>query len=177
VDVSELPVAGTFGGPGDSRPGRMDAPSLVTCTALGTIVVLDIGANNLQAFGVDGTPGNQFADAGGARHAAARAPLVTTKDATTYLSLSSDGAGFLYVLSYQDAGTTSSYQVDIYDVDGGHVNTAKGINVAAFAVDYWRNPFTLNFQPVLGPDGKPVVLADFHTQEPSLSGWTVRTPM
>jgi hypothetical protein len=47
-----------------------------------------------------------------------------------------------------------------------YVSRTTGVAAGKMAVDLWRNIFTLNYEPLIGPDGL----------EPSLSQWTPSTP-
>jgi hypothetical protein len=43
----------------------------------------------------------------------------------------------------------------------------QGLNAAGLTVDLWRNLYTLNYQQIAGPGGRP---------EPSISEYTPSTP-
>ncbi len=103
--------------------------------------------------------------------------VMSLKDAVSnnihYLDLGVETKGFIYVLSYQGAGSApSDYHLDIYNPDGTWLtrtpkNAADpGVNGARMIVDQWRNLYTLNYEAILGPNNRT---------EPSVSTWTPST--
>jgi hypothetical protein len=92
-----------------------------------------------------------------------------------YLDLACEPEGFIYVLSYLRPGDKrSDYRLDIYSPNGTHLartpkdgTTADGVNAAKIAVDHWRTLFTLNYERINGPGGRP---------EPSISQWAPSAP-
>ncbi|WP_159008620.1 hypothetical protein [Bradyrhizobium sp. S69] len=90
-----------------------------------------------------------------------------------YLDIAIETKGFIYVLSYlpPDSGdlSPSDYRLDIYNPDGSPLtpdpNEHNGqINAARMTVDQWRTVFSLNYEQMQGPSGRP---------EPTISQWMV----
>lgn len=87
----------------------------------------------------------------------------------TYLDVGVETKGFIYVLSYQGTGSDpSDYHLDIYNPNGVWLARTpssaddSGVNAARIVVDQWRNLYTLNYETILGPNGRT---------EPSVSVW------
>jgi len=86
----------------------------------------------------------------------------------TYLDISSETKGFIYVLSYKDNGAKpEDYKLDIYNPDGSVLTADEGadngqVNAARFTVDQWRTLFTLNYEQMEGAAGR---------YEPTVSQW------
>jgi hypothetical protein len=62
----------------------------------------------------------------------------------------------------------SDYRLDIYDPEGTedtYLSRTTGVAAAKMAVDLFGNVFTLNYEPLIGPDGV----------EPSISEWIPST--
>ena len=103
------------------------------------------------------------------------APLKDPVNANVhYLDIGVETKGFIYVLSYAGSGSaTSDYRLDIYSPDGSWLSRTPeragdpGVNGAKFAVDQWRNVYTLNYDSFLGPNNRT---------EPSVSTWIPSTP-
>lgn len=93
------------------------------------------------------------------------APLYdsTPGSAVTYLSMSTELKGYIYVLSYVGDGSSAlDYRLDIYQPNGPWLARTVGVNAAKIVLDMWRNLYTLNFESFLGPGGRT---------EPSVSTW------
>ncbi|MEY2499418.1 MAG: hypothetical protein QOD12_2974 [Verrucomicrobiota bacterium] len=95
---------------------------------------------------------------------------------TVYLDIAVETKGFIYVLSYTkpDSGPlrTTDYRLDIYNPDGSPVSpdpraTNGHVNGGRMTVDQWRTLFTLNYEQMTGPGGRP---------EPTVSQWIPTTP-
>lgn len=85
-----------------------------------------------------------------------------------YLDIGVETKGFVYVLSYAGSGgAVSDYRLDIYNPDGSWLTRTLQVNGARFTVDQWRNVYTLNYESLLGPNGRT---------EPTVSTWTPSTP-
>jgi hypothetical protein len=81
----------------------------------------------------------------------------------TYLSMSSELLGYIYVLSYEgDGNSVDDYILDIYEPGGAWLTATKGINAAQMIVNQWRTLYTLDYQHFAGPGGRI---------EPSVSSW------
>ena len=87
--------------------------------------------------------------------------------AVTYLSMSTELKGYIYVLSYTGEGSSVlDYRLDIYQPDGLWLARTTGLNAARIVVDMWRNLYTLNYESFAGPGGRT---------EPSVSTWIPST--
>jgi LBP / BPI / CETP family, C-terminal domain len=85
----------------------------------------------------------------------------------TYLSMSTELKGYIYVLSYVGAGrSVTDYRLDIYQPNGPWLARTAGVNAAKVVVDMWRNLYTLNYESFQGPGGRT---------EPSVSTWMPST--
>lgn len=81
----------------------------------------------------------------------------------TYLAMSTELKGYVYVLSYTgDGSSAGDYRLDIYQPNGPWLARTVGVNSAKIALDMWRNLYTLNYESFLGPGGRT---------EPSVSTW------
>lgn len=146
-----------------SRPGLMNKPVAAVITPAGAILVLEAGDTNnrIQAFDLGGNPIPYFKGQTN--------PYFLQLDATAgaiYLDIAAEFGDYIYVLSRDDAG---NHRLDIYwrgQQDRNPVCTTFNINAAALAVDFWRNVFTLNYQPMTLPGGALPALP-----EPSISVW------
>jgi hypothetical protein len=147
-------VRGGFG----TREGLMDGPIHAAITPQGAILVLEQNNNRIQAFDLGGNPIPYFAN---------DAYFIELRDIATYLDLAVEYSGYLYVLSR--SGNT--YRLDLYTPEGAWLARTEGVNADKLAVDYWRDVFTLNYQPLKLPNG------NFPTRtEPSVSHWTPSLP-
>jgi hypothetical protein len=147
-----------------SRPGLLDTPIAVGVDLLSqVIIVLDSGNLRLHAFDCLGAQVHHFA-----LHSSSTAPLRDEGGiAVTYLDMAVEGTGYIYVLSYQNAGRfVTDYRVDIYHPTGSFLSRTTGVAAARVALDRWRNLLTLNFEALHGPRGL----------EPSLSEWIPSAP-
>ncbi|KQO17266.1 hypothetical protein [Paenibacillus sp. Leaf72] len=97
----------------------------------------------------------------------------------TYLDVAVEAKGYLYVLSYVAGGKEpSDYFLDIYNPDGTFLvrtpdsqlqpTRPQFISAAKLVVDVWRNVYTLNYEPIIGPN---------NTTEPSISHWIPTPPL
>lgn len=161
---AEVPVSVLKAGFG-TRCGLLDTPSAVGVDLLkGAIFVLEGGNARIQAFDVHGNPVARFQ--GGTSEVRPLQP----ENGVTYLDMAVESTGWMYVLSFIGTGRNASdYRLDIYDPDAmgeRYVSRTTGVAAGKMAVDLWRNLYTLNYEPLVGPDGL----------EPSLSQWTPSTP-
>lgn len=131
-----------------------------------TLLVLEEGNERIQAFDLDGNVVKYF-------NGSASAPLKQwPDDATrhlTYLDLQVNGAGYLYVLSYEEPGDhPEQYRLDIYSPDGSRLARTTGVAAARFVLDPWGAVYTLNYELLQGPNQRP---------EPSVSLWAAAGPI
>jgi hypothetical protein len=151
-------VAGT----GTSR-GLIDGPVAIAPTATGlSFLVLESRNRRIQALSID--------DASPVPYFAGTVPSIAPLKAeanVTYLDMCVEGTGYIYVLSYANAGmVTADYRVDIYNPDGSWLARTEGVAAARMVVDVWRSLYTLNFEKI--------VVAG--RTEPSVSQWLPSTP-
>ncbi|TQM64262.1 hypothetical protein [Humibacillus xanthopallidus] len=153
-------------GPG-TGPGRLGGPALTCIRPDQTILVLEAGNRRIQAFSRGGHPVAAFPTT----PTPYWIPLVSHAPEGTdvvHLSMSSDVAGYLYVLSQNGNGyDPSDFHLDVYAPTGAHLMHQEGLVAGGLAVDLWRNVYTLNFQQIAGPGGRT---------EPSLSEYLPHTP-
>jgi hypothetical protein len=153
-------------GPG-TGPGRLGGPALVCIRPDQTILVLEARNRRIQAFSRGGHPVPAFSTT----PTPYWVPLVLHAPEGTnvvYLSLSTDVAGYVYLLSQNGNGyDPSDFHLDIYTPTGQHLTHQQGLVAGGLAVDLWRNVYTLNFQRIAGPGGRT---------EPSLSEYLPHTP-
>ena len=109
-------------------------------------VSLDSGSNTLAVFDLLAT-----------------APLHDQQQGITYISMSTERKGYIYVLSYTgDGSSVNDYQLDIYQPNGTWLARTVGVNAAKIVVDMWRNLYALNYESFQGLGGRT---------EPSVSTW------
>ena len=148
-----------------TRLGLLDTPFAVGVDpSSGAIYVLEGGNARIQAFDVFGNPTARFG--GGTSEAL----FLTPEPDAIYLDMAVESTGWIYVLSFAGSGANpADYRLDIYDPDGPgnrHLSRTTGVAAGKLAVDLWRNVFTLNYEPIIGPNGV----------EPSISEWIPSTP-
>jgi len=97
----------------------------------------------------------------------------------TYLDVAVEAKGYIYVLAYVGSGKDpSDYTLDIYEPDGTFLvrtpdsrmqpTNPQYVSAARLVVDVWRNVYTLNYEPIIGPN---------NTTEPSISHWVPTPPL
>lgn len=153
-----IPFAVQKAGEGD-RAGLLRVPVALTVFE-GAILVLEAGNARVQAFDVSGNPVNLFANK--------TSPTFDLADHNaTNLDISVDGVGYVYVLSYVNAGTSpADYRLDIYTPDGVFLTRTSNVAAARLTVDTFRSMYALNYETLAGA---PRV-------EPSISHWVPHTP-
>jgi hypothetical protein len=145
--------------------GRLLAPALAAIRPDQTILVLEEGNQRVQAFSRGGHPVPTFDGDAFSFPLVSHAPPDVT---VVYLSMSVDVANYVYVLSQNGNGyDAAQFNLDVYAPTGKHLFYQQGLVAGGMAVDLWRNAYTLNFQPVAGPGGRP---------EPSVSEYIPSTP-
>jgi hypothetical protein len=157
-------LAAYSAGPG-TQIGLLQSPTAVTVTNSGAVLILEAGANQLAAFDLNGNPIKYF----GSNQDQFTQKLVNTG---TYLDLSVDGSGDMYLLYYTDDGSQpDDYHVDVYTPQGEPLAIhSPGTNVAKLAVDYFRSIYAANFDPIyVEGTTKPYVDPALNVAEPSIS--------
>jgi hypothetical protein len=149
-----------------TAPGRLLAPALVAIRPDQTILVLEAGNQRVQAFSRGGHPVPAFPTI----EPLYWFPLIShaPPDDVVYLSMSVDVANYVFILSQIGNGyDVADFYLDVYAPTGAPLFSQRGLNAAGLAVDLWRNAYTLNYQQISGPGGRP---------EPSISEYTPSTP-
>jgi hypothetical protein len=156
-ELVSVPFAALAGGTG-SRVGLLDTPVAV-CSHDGALLVLEQGNQRVQAFDPDGNAVELFTDANGV----ATSLLALQEEAgITYLDVAVEGAGYVYVLSYADSGSSAAnYRLDVYTPTGQFLSRTARVAAGNIAVDLYRNVYTLNYE----------TMANSPRVEPSLSQW------
>jgi hypothetical protein len=127
-----------------------------------TFLVLEETNNRIQAFNTNGEVVKYFA---GASEVTLRQWEEDHDQAKqiTYLDMSLEYGGHIYVLSYEGAGDkVEHYRLDIYDPKGQKLARTRGVSAARLVVDQWLAVYTLNFELLIGRNQRP---------EPSVSLW------
>ncbi|MFO1432004.1 MAG: hypothetical protein U1F76_17990 [Candidatus Competibacteraceae bacterium] len=129
------------------------------------LLVLEDDNERIQAFDLAGNVVKYFNDS-------ASMPLKQWPDDATrrlsYLDLQVDGAGYLYVLSYEEPGDHSDqYRLDVYTPQGSPLARTTGVATARFVLDPWGAVYTLDYELLQGPNQRP---------EPSVSLWAAAGP-
>ena len=132
----------------------------LTCDG-NTFLVLEETNNRIQAFNTNGAVVKYFG--GTSSEVRLRQWPEDANKQITYLDMSLEYGGHLYVLSYEEAGDVPDhYRLDSYDPRGMKLARTRGVSAARLVVDQWRAVHTLNFELLVGPNQRP---------EPSVSMW------
>ena len=152
----------------------------------GTVLVLEVGVPGaaspaqLSAFDLKGQPVRYF----GATAQEFTLPLPPN---ATYLDMSVDGTGQIYLLSYTgDGSQTSDYSITVYTAAGTPItssggptptNPTLGANAPRLVVDFWRSIYTANYTALINTQTKqPHIDPDLGVAEPSISRLDPDTP-
>lgn len=164
---AEAPWAWIPLGPG-TVPGRLQSPALAAIRPDQTILVLEAGNQRIQAFSRGGHPVAAF-DGSDTPYWIPLVPHAQSGINVVYLSMCVDVANYVYVLSQNGNGYDATmFNLDVYTPTGKHLFCQQELVAGGMAVDLWRNVYTLNFQQICGPGGRP---------EPSISEWIPSTPV
>jgi hypothetical protein len=167
VADAEAPLATMASGEG-FREGLMNGPRAIATGLDGRVLVLEGGNQRIQAFDLHGNPVPYFANPAAPRRGKVSTMALAGGGGARYLDLAVEAKGYLYVLGYRGDGTRAeSYQVDLYEPDGSFLVSTRGFAADKLTVDLLRNLFALNYEIILGKDGRP---------EPSVSLWTPAAP-
>ncbi|HYO79688.1 MAG TPA: hypothetical protein VE010_24700 [Thermoanaerobaculia bacterium] len=151
------------------RDGLLSRPRAIAVALDGRLLVLEDGNRRIQSFDYTGNPVKYFKSTDDVDKSCTMA-LRDTGTAATYLDLSVESKGYLFVLAFEgDTATAkaSQYRVDIYQPDGTFLVSTPGVAAAKIAVDLARSLFTLNYETLSGPGGRT---------EPSISMWLPPPP-
>lgn len=93
----------------------------------------------------------------------------STTTGISYLDIAVEPKGYVYVLMVQQTSGAPTFYLDIYNPDGSVLldKPQSGVNARRLTIDQWRSMFTLNYNVVLGPNGRT---------EPGVSQWQPSTP-
>jgi hypothetical protein len=165
ANLSDARYANQVGGQGQ-YVGLLHGSKAICVTKDGnSFLVLEEVNQRIQFFSVNGTSISDYLP----NQQNPWIPLNQNGDAgldITWLAMSIENTGFLYVLSYVNPGSDmSQYRMDIYDRDGNFVTRTTGVPAARLVVDKFRNVYTLNFELITGPNQRP---------EPSVSTWVAK---
>ena len=164
---SDATVASLASGEG-SRDGLLLRPRAVAVALDGRLLVLEDGNRRIQSFDIFGNPVRYFKAAQGEEKSTFLTLRNTGSHSTTYLDLSVESKGYLFVLCYDDEGNKASqYRIDIYEPDGTFLVATPGVAAAKIAVDLARNVYTLNWDVLKGHNGRT---------EPTVSHWIPPAP-
>lgn len=152
-------AANQVGGLGE-YVGRLHGSTAIAMTKDGnSFLVLEAVNNRIQAFSINGTSVQYFGDQ----------PWITLTQPMdegkqiSWLSMSLESTGFIYVLSSEAPGNDpSQYRLDIYDPSGNWLSRTTGVPAGRLAVDAMRVVWTQNYELIQGPNSRP---------EPSVSQW------
>lgn len=171
IEVLELPdeavpdedalLAQAYSGTG-TREGLVKGPVAAAIAPRGAIYILEAGNQRIQAFDLGINPIPNF------KASAYYVPLKEETEAVSYLAMSVEFTGYIYVLSCTE---NDVYRLDIYSPEGEFLSRTIGVNTARLTVDFWRNVYGLNYEYLTLPGGD---LPGF--TEPSVSLWIPSTP-
>jgi hypothetical protein len=166
VDDKDARVATLASGQG-FREGLVQGPRGLAVGLDGRVLILESINQRIQAFDLNGNPVPYFADPNDPSKKISTMALADPGN-STYLDLSVEAKGYLYVLRYKgDGSKPSDYQVDLYEPDGKLLVSTTKVAADKIVVDLIRNLYTLNYEVILGA-GKRT--------EPSVSLWIPPAP-
>jgi hypothetical protein len=188
VQTMPHPVLAAYSAGTGTQVGLLNTPIALAVTNAGTVLVLE-ASGQLAAFDLNGNPVPYFGTtvtrraliAPGARRRGASQgqytlPLVSSG---TYLDVAVDGSAQIYVLYYTGDGVApSDYRVDVYTPAGAVLDTnSPGVNVPHLAIDFWRNIYAGNFDPLAGiASGQPHIDPALGVAEPAMSVFLPTNP-
>lgn len=148
-----------------TREGLMRGPAGLAVALDGRLLVLESQNARVQAFDIFGNPVLYFAGTGATKSSVLN---LVERAGSTYLDISVESQGYIYVLSYTgEGGSAKQYQVDIYKPDGSFLVTTPNVAAAKIVVDILRNMFTLNYETFLDKTNRV---------QPSVSMWLPPAP-
>lgn len=160
-------MASLYSGEGE-RVGLLARPCAIAVALDGRLLVLEEGNRRIQCFDISGNPVPYFKQAGSTEKSAVLPLRATSAPITTYLDLSVEGKGYIFVLACDENGSKPEhYRVDIYEPDGTFLVSTPRVAAARIAVDLARGLYTLNWETLIGPDNRT---------EPSVSHWLPPAP-
>jgi len=166
AQAQETAIAQIVGGVG-TRPGLINLPTFAAITPDGVLLILEAGNNRIQAFDLGGNPAQYFDQQPVPYYI--ELPDTPRSDGWTHLDMKVEFTGLLYVLSYLPS--TFEYRLNIYhpkQTKAEAITHTSGVYADKFALDLWRNLYTLNYGSIQyrdNPAQNPALV------EPSLSLW------
>jgi hypothetical protein len=139
----------------------------------GRVLVLESGNARVQAFDIYGNAVPYFANPDydpNDPNSAKTIPTLALKSraSSTYLDISVESQGYIYVLSYVgDGSTPAMYQVDLYTPAGAFLVSTPNVAAARMVVNILRDLYTLNYEQFLDGSGRV---------QPSISMWLPPAP-
>ena len=162
-------MASLYSGEG-TRVGLLSQPRAIAVALDGRLLVLEAGNRRIQSFDLSGNPVPYFRTNGASEHSPVLPLRAATRPgaATTYLDLSVEAEGYLFVLVCDNDGSSpDDYHVDIYQPGGDFLVSTPRVAAGRIAVDLARSLYTLNWETLTGPDNR---------NEPSVSLWLPPPP-
>jgi hypothetical protein len=101
--------------------------------------VVEQESHRVQAFDTGANPVRIF---NGSTHFSLRGVL----EGVTYLDISAEATGLIYVLQRLDA--TSVYLLDIYDKTGKFISRTTDVRAGKMVVSLFRDVYTLNYENI-----------------------------
>jgi hypothetical protein len=147
------------------REGLLKGPRGLVVGLDGRVLVLEGGNNRIQAFDLEGKPVRYFKNPKGGENVSIL--NLRDPDNSVYLDLAVEAKGYLYVLRTRNGSGPDNYQVDLYEPDGTFLVSTPRVTADKITVDLMRNMYTLNYEVILGKDGRT---------EPSVSMWIPPAP-
>lgn len=163
VPDAQATMASLASGEG-TRDGLMSRPRAITAALDGRLLVLEEGNRRVQCFDFTGNPVEYFKSSNGRGKSAVL--QLRNAESTRFRDLAVEAKGYLFVLG-SSGERPEDYRVDIYEPDGTFLVTTTGVAAGKIAVDLARSMYTLNWQTLRGPNGRP---------EPSVSQWLPPVP-
>lgn len=147
------------------RDGLINGPMAIAAGLDGRVLILEGVNNRVQAFDIAGKPVPYFKNTKGE----GKVPTMNLASPKTskYLDLAVEAKGYIYVLSCRGEPVPENYHVDLYEPDGTHLASTPRVAADKITVDILRTLFTLNYEVILGQDGRT---------EPSVSMWIPPAP-
>jgi hypothetical protein len=165
VPDSEATMASMFSSEG-TRDGLIRGPVAITLALDGRVLVLEGSNERAQCFDIHGNPVAYFTDP--VTRAATPVLSVRRDERMTLLDMAVEAKGHIFVLGHSgDGRKPADYRVDLYDPSGAFLTSTRNFTAARITVDLLRNLFALNYEVLLGRNGRT---------EPSISHWRPPAP-
>ncbi|MES2178971.1 MAG: hypothetical protein V4550_14015 [Gemmatimonadota bacterium] len=167
---ASAPLATLASGQG-FRDGLISGPAGIAVALDGRVLILESLNQRIQAFDTRGKPVPYFAGIPSPLNPTpglVPTMLLRSTPNATYLDLSVESFGYIYVLYYTgDGSQPSDYAVDIYQPNGKFLASTPNVAAANLVVDILRNMWTMNYETILDAHGLP---------QPSVSQWMPPAP-